>query len=112
EDAAKRAELALKADPKQAYDLLVRIALKRGDGQGALALFQRAVAAQAEPPGARRELALALSSDGRSAQALELLAPLGEPADPPTLCALATALSDAGRQGEAEAALRKALQKD
>ncbi|HEY0783613.1 MAG TPA: sulfatase-like hydrolase/transferase, partial [Thermoanaerobaculia bacterium] len=88
DDAGKRAELAVKADPKQAYELLVRIALRRGDGQGALAVFQRAVAAQAEPPGARRELAVALSSDGKSAQALELLAPLGQADDPPTLCAL------------------------
>ena len=112
EDARERAELALKHSPKEAYDLLSRIALAADDTEGALALMRRALDEDKASEGLRRQMALTLSGRGQPAEAVAVLQPVAETAESPTLVALAIAQSDAGRHAEAMATLQRALQKD
>lgn len=58
----------------------------------------------------RRQLALALSENGRGAEAVQVLAPVAASTDPATQNALGIAYADAGRLPEARAMLEKALQ--
>ena len=112
DEASARAELALKAHPKEAYDLLSRIALAADDTERALALMRRAVEEGMASEGLRRQMALTLSGRGQPAEAVAILQPIAETATPPTLNALGIALSDAGRHAEAIAVLQRAVQQD
>lgn len=107
DEAVRHAELALASDPKRANEVLVRVAMARGDLAGARRLLESSEAGASDS--ARREIGLALAEEGRTQEALELLQPLAQGNDPAALTALAIALSDAGRQTEALQALERAL---
>jgi choline-sulfatase len=111
DEAEKHAELALKADPQRAYEILVRAALARGDVLRARDLTRQAIAAGVDREVLRREVGLALAESGRTQEAIDLLAPLAATGEPATLDALAIAFSDAGRQQEALALLERAVAK-
>ncbi|MFL6293055.1 MAG: sulfatase-like hydrolase/transferase [Thermoanaerobaculia bacterium] len=112
DEAKSNAELALKAVPERAYDLLTQIALQRGDEDEAMAVMRKAVAEGQASEALRRQLALSLSGRGQPAEAVALLQPIAGTAEPPTLNALAIALSDSGRHAEAMTLLQQTLQKD
>ena len=112
-DAARQhAELALKSNPRGAYDVLVRVAAARGDEAGAVALMRRAVAAGAASPAVRSQLGIHLEERGAPAEAIAVLQPLAQEAGPPALNALGMALSDSGRHDEAMAVLERAVARD
>jgi choline-sulfatase len=111
DEARAHAELAMKANPAGAYDILAQIAFARHDAKGALDLMKRAVDAGTASPELRRRYVLLLAGgqgDPRDPQeAIAALTPLAERGDPEAICALATAFSDGGRQPEAQALLEK-----
>jgi choline-sulfatase len=112
-DAAREhAELAMKANPQAAYDLLIRVAAARKDEAGALALMRRAVAENAASPAVRGRLGIHLEESGAPAEALSVLQPIAREADPPALNALGLALSDSGRHEEAMSVLARAVAQD
>lgn len=107
DEARRHAELALKDDPKRANEILVRVALARGELERVRELLGGSVSEEL-----RREVGLALAEGGRAQEALELLQPLaqgGAASDPASLTALAVALTEAGRPAEALRALEQAL---
>ncbi|HEX2222923.1 MAG TPA: tetratricopeptide repeat protein [Thermoanaerobaculia bacterium] len=108
DEARRHAELALQDDPQRANEILVRVALARGELDRVRELF----AGAATSDELRREVGLALAEGGRTQEALEVLQPLaqGEGAhDPAALTAVAVALTEAGRPDEALRALEQAL---
>jgi tetratricopeptide (TPR) repeat protein len=112
-DAAREhAELALPANPRGAYDVLVQVALARRDEAGAVALMRRAVAAGAASPALRARLGIHLEESGAPAEAVAVLTPLAQEADPRALYALGMALSDTGRQEQAMAVLERTVARD
>jgi acyl-CoA synthetase (AMP-forming)/AMP-acid ligase II/arylsulfatase A-like enzyme/Tfp pilus assembly protein PilF/acyl carrier protein len=108
-EAEKHAELAVAADPKRAYELLIRIALARPDLRRAHDLFQRSAAAGAASDEMRRQIALLLAREGRAGEAIALLEPAAAGGDPQTLTALGLAYVEAGRRPEAMAAFQRAI---
>ncbi|MEO8505218.1 MAG: sulfatase-like hydrolase/transferase [Acidobacteriota bacterium] len=111
-EARRRAELALGKNSKGAYELLVRIAVARGDSTEALVLMRRATEEDAATPALRRQFAARLAEQGEVAAALDVLRPLAGTSDPAVICTTASVLSDAGRNSEAEIALRALLARD
>jgi arylsulfatase A-like enzyme/Tfp pilus assembly protein PilF len=107
DEARAHADLAMKANPGGAYDILVQVALARHDQKGALDLMRLAVESGVASPGLRRRYVLLLAGQGDPQQAIAALQPLADRGDPEAMNALATSLSDAGRHPEAEALLRK-----
>jgi arylsulfatase A-like enzyme/Tfp pilus assembly protein PilF len=112
DDARSHAELALKALPDQAYELLARIAAKQGNEDDEMAVMRKAVAEGQASEALRRQLALSLSGRGQPGEAIAILQPFAQTGLPPTLNALAIALSDSGRHAEAVEVLQRVLVKD
>ncbi len=112
DEARQHAEVALGANPQAAYDLLVRIALAKGDESGAVDLMRRAIAANAASPALRGRLGIHLEESGAPAEALAVLQPIAQEADPAALNALGLALSDEGRHDEALSILGRAVAQD
>ena len=112
DEARRHAELALQDDPRRANEILVRVALARGE----LDRVRELLVGSANEA-LRREVGLALAEGGRAQEALELLQPLAQGGEgsgapspaPASLTALAVALTEAGRPAEALQALEQAL---
>lgn len=111
-EAAEHAKLAMASDPQAAYDLLVRIDLKRGDEAAAVANMRKAVNKGVATELVRQQLAKHLDEAGKPEQAIALLRPVEAQGAPPTLNTLAMALSDAGKNQEAMALLERSLPQD
>jgi choline-sulfatase len=109
EEARQRAELAARADPRSANDLLSQIALAGHDLEGALALMKRAIDGGEASEALRRQYALTLAQAGRSGEALAALGPLAGSGDPASLNAVAVVLMRSGRLEEARQTLERAL---
>jgi arylsulfatase A-like enzyme/Tfp pilus assembly protein PilF len=110
DEAKAHAEMAVKADPASAYEVLASIALVRRDADTALTMMRRAGRAKEE---FRRDLGLLLAEQGRTQEALEVLGPAaGQTAGASTLTVQAHALLDSGRPQEAEALLQRVLAAD
>ncbi len=112
DEAERHAELSLSSDPQGAYDLMVRIALKRGDEAQAMKLMRAAVDKGVATELVRQQLAKRLDEAGHPEQAIALLRPVEEDGAPPTLNTLAMALSDAGKNEEAMKLLGRSLAQD
>lgn len=108
DEARRHAELALQDDPQRANEILVRVALARGE----LDRVRELLGSGAVSANLRREVGLALAEGGRTEEALEVLQPLAQgdgAQDPASLTALAVALTEAGRPDEALRTLEQAL---
>jgi arylsulfatase A-like enzyme/Flp pilus assembly protein TadD len=107
-DAAEdRARIAMPANPRGANDVLVQVALQRGDRAAAAEMTRQAVAAGQASDKLVRRHATDLLESGHTAEAITLLEGLPPSEDPATATTLAAALSDAGRQDEARSILEQ-----
>ncbi len=104
-----RQVIAARPTMSEAYENLA-LSLRQLERPGeAIEALQAALRRGVDRESLRRQLALALSENGRGAEAVEVLRPLAESTDPATQNALGIAYADAGRLGDAKAMLEKAL---
>jgi len=109
DEARKLATAALPAAPREAYELLVEIAVRSHDLEGAESLLKQAVGAGVDVEALHRRHALGLVSAGRPAEAVEDLRAYATSGGAETRTALAAALARAGRTNEAQGMLRELL---
>jgi choline-sulfatase len=109
EEARKLATAALPTAPREAYELLVEIAVASGDLEAAESLIAQAVSTGILAEGLHRRHALGLVSAGRAAEAVEELQPYATTGAAETRTALAAALARAGRAKDAQAMLQELL---
>ncbi|MFN7941679.1 MAG: sulfatase-like hydrolase/transferase [Thermoanaerobaculia bacterium] len=112
-DGARRhAELGLERDPKRAYDILVQIALRRGDRAEVDRLVAKASSGGAVSEGVSLLKARDVADAGRPGEAVTLLEPFADTGDASTLAVLGLALADSGRIDEGAALLARAREKE
>jgi arylsulfatase A-like enzyme/Tfp pilus assembly protein PilF len=103
-----REVIAARPTMSEPYEHLA-LALRQLERPGeAIEALQAALARGVEREALRRQLALALTENGRGAEAVAALAPLSKSEDPATQNALGLAYAEAGRFDDAVAALERA----